>query len=200
MTILASLPTSQSGLRSSINRNLTDIVELHEEILGELHQVVPGSEYNHVEVAASPTTSRSPHHRRWRSLNAVPENKDGMSWLRQGTGLASDPQTAADVAQVFAKRVFTTVSHSQVASQRYLPETKQGIGEPVVRVRGIRCQIRVNDQGHRHDPPLHAGMGQISERPRGSRGFNRLHQLLRGPFKEGAHRWRLAGQGMLSAL
>ena len=106
MTILASLPTSQSGLRPSINRNLTDIIELHEEILGELHQVVPDSEHSQDEAPpASPTTMQRPHHQKWRSLDAVPENKDGMSWLQQVPGLSSDPQTAADVAQVFAKRV-----------------------------------------------------------------------------------------------
>ena len=105
MTILASLPTSQSGLRSSISRNLTDIIELHEEILGELHQVVPDSEYGRAEALASPSSTQRPHHQRWRSLDAVPENKDGMSWLQQAPGRTSDPQTAADVAQAFAKRV-----------------------------------------------------------------------------------------------
>ncbi|KAJ6445632.1 membrane-associating domain-containing protein [Purpureocillium lavendulum] len=40
VTILASLPTLCMGLRASINQNLTEIIELHEEILGDLHRVM----------------------------------------------------------------------------------------------------------------------------------------------------------------
>ncbi len=108
MTILASLPTLQAGLRSSINRNLTEIVELHEELLGELHRAVPDSEYTQIELTkpfAETSNSHPHHHQRWRSLDAVPEDKDGMSWLQQVPGMTAEPQVAADVAKVFAKKV-----------------------------------------------------------------------------------------------
>ena len=102
ITILASLPSQAVGLRSSINRNLTDIVELHEELLGELHRVVPNSEYSHSDNQQSIPL---PTNRRWRSLNAVPEHDDGSPLIQGVSGLLADPQVAADVARVFGKRV-----------------------------------------------------------------------------------------------
>ncbi|KAK8048847.1 RhoGEF domain-containing protein [Apiospora phragmitis] len=107
VTILASLPTQQQGLRSSINRNLTDIVELHEEILGELHRVVPNSEYTQlqqVQPAHKPTTRQN--HQRWYSLDSVPEVKDGTPWLQDLPGMIAEPTIAADVAQVFGDRMY----------------------------------------------------------------------------------------------
>ncbi|KAK0734140.1 hypothetical protein B0T26DRAFT_736899 [Lasiosphaeria miniovina] len=109
VTILASLPTLPPGLRSSINRNLTEIVELHEEMLGDLHRAVPHSEYTQLESLPRMLTHPSPAargHHRWRSLDAVPEdNKDGVSWLRDVPGMIADPQTAAEVAKVFTKKM-----------------------------------------------------------------------------------------------
>ncbi|KAK3329343.1 hypothetical protein B0H66DRAFT_596931 [Apodospora peruviana] len=107
VTILASLPTLPAGLRSSINRNLTDIVELHEEILGELHRVVPDSEYTQPEVS-SHVGQAEPGvrgHQRWRSLDAVPEDRDGISWLPGIPGMLADPQTAAEVAKIFSRKM-----------------------------------------------------------------------------------------------
>ncbi|KAK6842410.1 Dbl homology domain-containing protein [Apiospora arundinis] len=107
VTILASLPTQHQGLRSSINRNLTDIVELHEEILGELHRVVPNSEYTQlqqIQPAHKPPTR--PNHQRWYSLDSVPEVKDGTPWLQDVPGMVAEPTVAADVAQVFGDRMY----------------------------------------------------------------------------------------------
>ena len=107
VTMLASLPTLPAGLRSSINRNLTDIVELHEEILGELHRAVPHSEYTQVDILPQqvPPAPAVRGHHRWRSLDAVPEDKDGVSWLRDVPGVLADPQTGAEVAKIFSKKV-----------------------------------------------------------------------------------------------
>ncbi|KAK8056984.1 hypothetical protein PG993_002211 [Apiospora rasikravindrae] len=108
VTILASLPTQQQGLRSSINRNLTDIVELHEEILGELHRVVPNSEYTQLQQVAQPAHKPTPrpNHQRWHSLDSVPEVKDGTPWLQEIPGMIAEPTIAADVAQVFGDRMY----------------------------------------------------------------------------------------------
>ncbi|KAK3984694.1 hypothetical protein QBC44DRAFT_345861 [Cladorrhinum sp. PSN332] len=107
ITILASLPTLPSGLRASINQNLTDIVELHEEMLGELHRAVPHSEYTQLDfsVQTSPVSPGIRGHQRWRSLDAVPEDKDGLLWLRDVPGMLSEPQTAAEVAKIFTKKM-----------------------------------------------------------------------------------------------
>ncbi|KAK0618376.1 hypothetical protein B0T17DRAFT_496382 [Bombardia bombarda] len=107
VTILASLPTLPAGLRSSINRNLTDIVELHEEMLGDLHRAVPHSEYTQLDLPlpVSQTGTGTHGHHQWRSLDAVPEDKDGESWLREIPGMVSEPQTAAEVAKIFSKKM-----------------------------------------------------------------------------------------------
>ncbi|GKT41869.1 uncharacterized protein ColSpa_02050 [Colletotrichum spaethianum] len=89
------------GLRSSINRNLTDIVELHEELLGELHRVVPDSEYTQIDI--SPLTSKvTDHgHQRLRSLDSVPEDDNrAISWLQEVPGMISEAQIAGDVAKM----------------------------------------------------------------------------------------------------
>ncbi|XXG94565.1 ribosomal protein L36 [Hypoxylon texense] len=107
VTILASLPSPHMGLRSSINRNLTDIVELHEEILGELHRVVPNSEYTQPEripVTSDPASAKK--HHRWLSLDSVPEDKGGTSsWLQNIPSVIAEPTVAAEVAHVFGKRL-----------------------------------------------------------------------------------------------
>jgi hypothetical protein len=107
ITILASLPSSPAGLRSSVNRNLTDIVELHEEILGELHRAVPDSEYTQLDLPMRRTQSNSSTrgHFRWRSLDAVPEGKDDISCLRDVPGMTAEPSIAAEVSKIFLKRV-----------------------------------------------------------------------------------------------
>lgn len=103
--MLASLPT-QNGLRSSINRNLTEIVELHEELLGDLHRVVPESEYSQTDTAFPPRTSAPVKgHRRWQSLDAVPEDQDAVLWLKDDSALAFEAQIAGDVAKIFSRKV-----------------------------------------------------------------------------------------------
>ncbi|KAL7820389.1 Dbl homology domain-containing protein [Trichoderma aethiopicum] len=109
VTILAALPSICVGLRSSINRNLTEIVKLHEEILGELHRVVPHSEYTQADLAPSLSPSANPDclltHRRWSSLGAIPEQNVKARWLLKAPGMLSDPQVAAEVSKVFAKKI-----------------------------------------------------------------------------------------------
>ncbi|KAG8165120.1 hypothetical protein KVR01_005395 [Diaporthe batatas] len=104
VTILVSLPTMPLGLRSSINRNLTDIIELHEEILGELHRAVPYSEYTQLSLRPDPK-SHVHGHSRIRSLDVVPEDNRSMSWLETVPGMVAEPSVVADVAQIFTKKM-----------------------------------------------------------------------------------------------
>ncbi|KAL2165184.1 hypothetical protein VTH06DRAFT_480 [Thermothelomyces fergusii] len=107
VTMLVSLPSSPPGLRTSVNRNLTEVVELHEEILGELRRVVPDSQYaqfdSAIERAESNSSTRG--QRRWRSLDVMPEGRERVSWLSDLPGMAAEPQTAAEVAKIFSKRL-----------------------------------------------------------------------------------------------
>ncbi|KAH6689120.1 RSP protein [Plectosphaerella plurivora] len=102
VTILASLPALSRGLRSSINHNLAEIVELHEDILGDLHRIVPDSEYSQSDASfpPRPLTAAAHGHRRWRSLDVVPEDKDPMSWLKEVRGLSSEAQIAGDTLKM----------------------------------------------------------------------------------------------------
>ncbi|KAH8198715.1 hypothetical protein TruAng_007128 [Truncatella angustata] len=107
VTILASLPTQHPGLRSSINRNLTDIVELHEGILGELHRAVPNSEYTQPDQFPIPlkSTGKASHHQRWHSLDSVPEDTGGASWLQYVPGITAEPDVAVQVSRIFRERM-----------------------------------------------------------------------------------------------
>lgn len=101
---MASIPTLSLNLRASINRNLNEIIELHDELLGELHRVVPHSEYTQPIGNESSRPPPSGGHHRWRSLDAVPENKSN-TWLQKIPGLTTEPIVAAEVARVFGKKV-----------------------------------------------------------------------------------------------
>ncbi|KAL7909681.1 hypothetical protein GGI35DRAFT_493525 [Trichoderma velutinum] len=109
VTILAALPSICVGLRSSINQNLTEIVKLHEELLGELHRAVPHSEYTQADL--TPPSTHLPNfdypysHRRWSSLGAVPEQNTKARWLLKAPGMLSDPQVAAEVSKAFGKKI-----------------------------------------------------------------------------------------------
>lgn len=83
------------------------MVELHEEILGELHRVVPNSEYTQVDqLLASPKPgAKVSHHKRWRSLNSVPEDERGASLLQTIPGMTAEPDVAAEVSKIFRARV-----------------------------------------------------------------------------------------------
>jgi hypothetical protein len=105
--MLAALPTLPERLRSSINHNLDRILQLHEEILGELHRAVPDSEYSQADHLIAPSKIISPKtgHRRWSSLDVLPEDRVSLQRLEKEPGVFSEPQVAAEAAKVFSKRV-----------------------------------------------------------------------------------------------
>lgn len=133
VTILAALPSVCVGLRSSINQNLTEIVKLHEELLGELHRVVPHSEYTQADLAPSLSTLPNADclhtHRRWSSLDAIPEQNVKARWLLKAPGMLSDPQVAAEVSKVFAKKVF--VDHNFPMHSGRLSDTPRRVHRSV---------------------------------------------------------------------
>ncbi|KAF5534788.1 hypothetical protein FPHYL_13349 [Fusarium phyllophilum] len=95
INLLAALPTLPERLRSSINHNLDQILQLHEEILGELHRVVPDSEYSQADhLMASSSKSNNPKtgHRRWSSLDMVSGDQGSLQLLEKEPGVLSEPQ------------------------------------------------------------------------------------------------------------
>lgn len=100
---MASIPTLSLNLRASINQNLNEIVELHNELLGDLHRTVPHSEYTQA-CSADRTLDQSTGHHRWRSLDAVLEHAGESSWLQRIPGMTAEPKIAASVARVFEQK------------------------------------------------------------------------------------------------
>lgn len=80
-------------------------MELHEGILGDLHRVVPNSEYTQPERPQTAPHQPARGHHRWHSLDSVPENKRGTPRSQNDPGMTADPSVAVEVAQVFGKRV-----------------------------------------------------------------------------------------------
>ncbi|KAG7421872.1 hypothetical protein Forpe1208_v001342 [Fusarium oxysporum f. sp. rapae] len=108
INLLAALPTLPERLRSSINHNLDQILQLHEEILGELHRVVPDSEYSqadHLIISSLKLNNPKTGHRRWPSLDMVPGDQGSLQLLEKEPGVLSEPQVAADAAKIFSKRI-----------------------------------------------------------------------------------------------
>ncbi|KAF2494069.1 hypothetical protein BU16DRAFT_528226 [Lophium mytilinum] len=117
--ILAAVPGLPAHIRMAIQQNVTQILQLHEDILGELHKVIPHAEYTHTARHASyPVTkakhirfhsadvipgrfheTRRPSHKTRRSLDngATPDHRP--------RGLVTDTQTAANVAKIFNKHM-----------------------------------------------------------------------------------------------
>lgn len=107
---MASMPSLSPNFRASINVNLNDIVELHEEILGELHRVVPHSEYSQAGSADRTLSTRANGHNRWRSLDAVPEHAAGAACLQKIPGMTAEPNVAVAVARIFGNKVYSSYS------------------------------------------------------------------------------------------
>ncbi|RFU23773.1 hypothetical protein B7463_g12568, partial [Scytalidium lignicola] len=105
VTLLVSIPALSPGIRNSINQNLNDIVELHDEILGELHLVIPHSEYTQLDYKDPNSIIQINGHKQWRSLDVVPGDTGETTWLHQTPGMTAEPNVAAKVAQVFVKRI-----------------------------------------------------------------------------------------------
>ena len=108
MTIFASLPGIDDNLHSSICQNLAEIVELHDEMLGELHRCIPHSEYSQVEINL--TLDSFPRyggrgHNRWMSVDSSAQRQSSSSWLKRIPGMLCEPQIVAEVSRIFRKRV-----------------------------------------------------------------------------------------------
>ncbi|KAI9817228.1 MAG: hypothetical protein M1827_001341 [Pycnora praestabilis] len=110
-TLLASVPMLSQHTRSLIHRNVTDILQLHEELLSELHRIVPDTDRPQGCIKL-PLVER-PGHVRWHSIDIISPAKDSKDMRKDRhsfdqsdkmvEGLVADPKTAAIVARVFDK-------------------------------------------------------------------------------------------------
>lgn len=101
-----------------MHSNLIDIVELHDRILGDLHRVVPNSEYAGAPFIGFAHSLPALMVQRGRSLDVVPEDRpEGLPFYGH-SGLAADPETVGAAADVFAKIVRHTAPYSVMLRSR----------------------------------------------------------------------------------
>lgn len=116
--MLTSVPTLSAQTRASIQRNISQILHLHEDLLSELHQAVPLADFTQsAQQEAYPVTKAK--HIRFHSADMIPsrfaENKVtrrlrhsfeiGRSPDRQPRAPATDTKIAGSIAKVFNKHV-----------------------------------------------------------------------------------------------
>lgn len=112
------MPSSHHKL-THIHENITEILVLHEDLLGRLRQVIQPCRTRSTMDCVN--TLRVPKHTRRHSVNnpvATPEKKPHFDVRRsldvqkyktsQDASLVSDPKEAANVATVFEQTVRTT--------------------------------------------------------------------------------------------
>ena len=116
--ILTALPTLPGQTRSSIQQNISQILQLHEELLAELHQAVPQADFTRSAHQESYPVTKAKHIR-FHSADIIPgrfaEHKAarrlrhsleiGRSPERRPRGLVTDTKTVGNIAKIFNKHV-----------------------------------------------------------------------------------------------
>ena len=112
-TLLASIPTISTQTRNAIQRNVTEILHLHEQIVDELHRVTFRATLRERRQVVSPLGPSTRRHRRWQSLDATSfsastpkpnhasQPPDAVNVRRGSPTYAADPAEVADVARAF---------------------------------------------------------------------------------------------------
>ncbi|PVH97651.1 Rho guanyl nucleotide exchange factor [Periconia macrospinosa] len=122
--ILTSVPTLPAHTRTSIQQNISQILQLHEDLLAELQQVIPQADSTQSAQQETFPTTRAKHIR-FHSADLMPgrlhdhkisrrlrHSLDGISRSSDVRlpGMASDTKTVGDIARIFnkhMKRFFT---------------------------------------------------------------------------------------------
>ncbi|KAM0437510.1 hypothetical protein ACHAPT_001874 [Fusarium lateritium] len=140
VNMLVALPSLSKQLRSSTNRNLHHILQLHDEILGDLHRVVPFSEYSQFD---HPALSKGDHSQS-RRLGTLPESGASLQALRDVPGMLTDPQVAAEVAKVFSKKTHEFFIYQEYGAKfemirRDIAAAHKGFPEWEIHQRGVEA-------------------------------------------------------------
>lgn len=117
-TLLASIPTISAQTRNSVQRNVTEMLHLHEQIIDELYRVALRAatrEWKHVASPLRPSTTR---HRKWQSIDATsfqastprlsgrPMSPEVVTHRSRGMSIhTAQPAEVADVARVFRRHM-----------------------------------------------------------------------------------------------
>lgn len=130
-TLLASVALLTPQKRDSIHRNVTQILQLHEDLLSELHNTIPHAECNQDESQQTFAVLKTARHGRWHSVGAIPGRVTAIESARVNrhsldigkatetpAGLIAETKTAGDVAKVFNKHVSVSSTGSNISSRR----------------------------------------------------------------------------------
>ena len=116
--ILTAVPAIPHQTRTAIQQNIAQILQLHEDLLAELHQAVPQADLaESLQTETYPATKAK--HIRFHSADMIPgraaENRVtrkfrhsleiGRSPDRRSQGLVADTKTVGHIAKIFNKHV-----------------------------------------------------------------------------------------------
>lgn len=144
--LLPSVLSLSSQTRAAIQQNVTQILQLHEDLLGELHKTVPRAEYTQSAGQESYPITKAKH-TRFHSADIIPgrllEAKTsrksrhsleiGRPTDHRPIGLVADTKTAGNVAKIFNKYVkrffayeeygahWTTMSQDLTSTYKSMP-------------------------------------------------------------------------------
>jgi RhoGEF domain len=113
-TLLASISSISAQTRISIQRDVMEMLHLHEQIVNELHRVALRATFREWRYVTSPLRLSRKRHRKWQSLDAASFHPsptrashtdtavNGVNVRSRGSSAhAADPAEVADVARVF---------------------------------------------------------------------------------------------------
>jgi hypothetical protein len=137
--------------RASARSNITNMLQLHTELLEDLHQVIPYSEHDQATTETS-TPKRKSYHVRWHSEDSIPVRRPPLGTSHTGwsnrlsldshktpsqdpLSLICTPITAADVGRIFAKNVSILPEPSMTL---VLTESTD---QAVCLVRRVQCKV-----------------------------------------------------------
>lgn len=122
-TILNHHPTAASFARARAQKNISAILHLHDDLLGQLHRLIPFAEYEQRTAKTLPEAPLIRSHTRWHSVDVVPTrsspSRSRLTTVRQGRRslnisrsseqehamLRCSPQIVAIVAKLFLLHV-----------------------------------------------------------------------------------------------
>lgn len=122
-TILGHHQASANLVRSTAQKNISDVLHLHDSLLGEIHRKVPFAEYDQRTARVPPNSALLRAHTRWHSVDVVPTRSpptlSKLASIRQarrslnisrssGDGeafLSCSPQIVSSVARIFSNYV-----------------------------------------------------------------------------------------------
>lgn len=134
--ILSGMPALPAHTRAAIQRNISQILQLHEDLLAELQQVVPQADFTHsAHQEAYPVTKAK--HIRFHSADLMPgrfverritrrlrHSLDmGRSPDRRPQSLVIDTKTIEDIAKIFNKHVRLVRASNTLSANPNLDET-----------------------------------------------------------------------------